>query len=348
MKNDKISANNKVAIVTGSATGIGYEVAAQLARKGFRTYATMRNLQKAKEIKEIAETENLPLRAIQLDVTNDASIDKAIDTVISESGRIDVLVNNAGYGLLGSIEDMSVEEMKAQFETNVFGMFRVTRAVLPHMREQRGGAIINISSVAGRVGLPLFSAYVSTKFALEGLSESMAYELQPFGIKVAIIEPGGIKTNFRSEQAARATKNSPYYTMTQSAFKAIEGMAKQGLHPKEVAKAVLHAIDNPKPKLRYLVGKDAEELIEARRKFSDEELSQIVAQNILGKKEEEQAPPQNRGQVAAMEQVKILTDALAGAMQEQAPPQNRGQVAAQEQFKIMKEALRMSNAQFLS
>ena len=111
------------------------------------------------------------------------------------------MVNNAGYGLIGSIEDMSVEELKAQFETNVFGTFRVTQAVLPYMREQRSGAIINISSVAGRVGLPLFSAYVSTKFALEGLSKSMAYELQPFGIKVAIIDSGLINTNFRSELA---------------------------------------------------------------------------------------------------------------------------------------------------
>jgi short-subunit dehydrogenase len=171
------------------------------------------------------------------------------------------------------------------------------------MRKQHSGAIINISSIAGRIALPLLSAYGSTKFALEGLSESMAYELQPFGINVTIIEPGSIKTNFRSEKAARATEDSPYYTMTQAAFEAIEGMVKQGLHPNEVATAVIHAIDNPQPKLRYLVGKDAEELIEARRKLSDEQLFQMVAQNIL--KREGQSPPQNRGQVAAQEQVKI-------------------------------------------
>jgi len=149
------------------------------------------------------------------------------------------------------------------------------------MREQRSGAIINISSVAGRIALPLFSAYVSTKFALEGLSESMAYELQQFGIKVVIIEPGSINTNFRSEQAAQATKDSPYYAIMQSAFEAIEGMLRQGIHPKEVAKVVFHAIDNPKPKLRYFVGKDAEEFIEASRKLSEEELFQTVSRNIL-------------------------------------------------------------------
>src|SRR6266568_1354507 len=176
MKNKDTSAN-KVAIVTGSATGIGYETAVHMAKNGFHTYATMRSLQKANGITEMAKTENLPLSLIQLDVTDDISVTKAIDTVINESGRIDVLVNNAGYGLIGSIEDMSIEEMKAQYETNVFGVFRVTKAVLPHMRKQRGGSIINISSIAGRIALPLYSAYVSTKFAVEGLSESPPEEV---------------------------------------------------------------------------------------------------------------------------------------------------------------------------
>src|SRR5436309_4434452 len=134
MKNKNTSAN-KVAIVTGSAAGIGYEIAVHLAKKGFRTYASMRNLQKANGITEMEKSENLPLSLIQLDVTDDISITKAIDTVINENGRIDVLVNNAGYGLIGSIEDMSVEELKAQYETNVFGTFRVTKAVLPRSEE---------------------------------------------------------------------------------------------------------------------------------------------------------------------------------------------------------------------
>jgi NAD(P)-dependent dehydrogenase (short-subunit alcohol dehydrogenase family) len=273
MDNHKMSAN-KVALVTGSATGIGYDIAIHLARNGYLTYATMRDLQKAKGIKEIAQTDNLPLHVIRLDVTDDGSIGEAIDTVISESGRIDVLVNNAGYGLMGSVEDTTVEELKAQFETNLFGAFRVTRAVLPHMRKQSSGAIINISSVAGRVGLPLYSAYASTKFGLEGMSESMAYELQPFGIKVAIIEPDFIKTNFRREKAALATEDSPYYRMTQSALEKLEGKVRGS--PAEVAKAVIHAIENPKPKLRYPVGKEAEELIEANKKILHTEKDMIV------------------------------------------------------------------------
>jgi NAD(P)-dependent dehydrogenase (short-subunit alcohol dehydrogenase family) len=303
MKNKNTSAN-KVAIVTGSAAGIGYEIAIHLAKNGFRTYASMRNLQKANGITEMAKNENLPLSLIQLDVTDDISITKAIDKVINESGRIDVLVNNAGYGLIGSIEDMSVEELKAQYETNVFGTFMVTKAVLPYMRKQHGGSIINISSIAGRIALPMYSAYVSTKFAIEGFSESMAYELEPFGIKVAIIEPGAIKTNFRREQAAKgSSEDSPYSSMMQSPSKAIEKMLKHRLYPEEVAKAVIQAIENPKPKLRYIVGKDAEELIELRRKISDEEFFHMVGQNIL--KKEEQEFPQNRSQVAAEEQFRI-------------------------------------------
>lgn len=152
MENKKTSAKDKVALVTGSATGIGYETAVHLAENGFRTYASMRNLQKANGLIDIAKNENQSLRLIHLDVTDDISITKAIDTVINESGRIDVLVNNAGYGLVGSVEDMSIEEMKAQYETNVFGVFRVTKAVLPYMRKQHGGSIINISS--SRPGCP--------------------------------------------------------------------------------------------------------------------------------------------------------------------------------------------------
>ena len=305
MKNKDTSAN-KVAIVTGSATGIGYETAVHLAKNGFHTYATMRNPQKANGITEMAKTEKLPLSLIQLDVTDDISVTKAIDTVINESGRIDVLVNNAGYGLVGSVEDMSIEEMKAQYETNVFGTFRVTKAVLPHMRMQRGGSIINISSIAGRIALPLYSAYVSTKFAIEGLSESMAYELEPFGIKVAIIEPGAIKTNFRREQAAKgSSEDSPYSRIMQSPSRVIQKMLGHRLYAEEVAKTIIQAIENPKPKLRYIVGKDAEELIELRRKSSDEEFFRIVGQNILKKEEQEFPFQQNRDQVAAQEQFKI-------------------------------------------
>jgi NAD(P)-dependent dehydrogenase (short-subunit alcohol dehydrogenase family) len=177
---------HRIAVVTGSSSGIGFETALLLARSGFHTYATMRNLEKSKKITEIANTEKLPLQVVQLDVKN--AIDKIV--VAAENKRIDVLVNNAGYGLFGPLADTSIEEIKAQFETNLFGVIRVTQQVLPIMRKQNsGGTIVNVSSVGGRIGVPVLSAYQSTKFALEGLSESMSYELEPFGIRVVIMNP---------------------------------------------------------------------------------------------------------------------------------------------------------------
>ena len=166
-----------VALVTGSSSGIGFETALTLARNRFHTYASMRNLEKSKNITEIANRENLPLKLVQLDVTDDKSVKTAVDKIASEQGRINVLVNNAGYGLFGALEDLSIQEIKSQFETNFFGAVRVTQQVLPAMRKSGGGTIVNVSSVGGRIGIPVLSAYHGTKFALEGLSESMSYEL---------------------------------------------------------------------------------------------------------------------------------------------------------------------------
>ena len=188
--------SNKVAVVTGSSTGIGFETALLLARSGFNTYASMRDLKKSKNIADIAKTENLPLTVVQLDVKDDTSVKDAISKIIAESKRIDVLVNNAGYGLFSPLEDVTLDQVKEQFETNFFGAIRVMHEVIPTMRRQRNGTIINVSSLVGRIGLPVSSAYVATKFALEGLSESMRYELNEFGINIILIEPGVIKTNF--------------------------------------------------------------------------------------------------------------------------------------------------------
>jgi NADP-dependent 3-hydroxy acid dehydrogenase YdfG len=159
------SANDRIAIVTGSSSGIGYEISLTLARNGFLTYATMRNLNKSENIKLVIAKENLPVRVKQLDVTDDTSVKNAIQAISSETGRIDVLVNNAGYGLNGALEDLAMDEIKTQYETNVFGLIRTTQAVLPIMRKQKTGIIVNISSGAGRFGFPGGSAYLSTKFA---------------------------------------------------------------------------------------------------------------------------------------------------------------------------------------
>ena len=193
----KESQQGKVAVVTGSSSGIGFETSLLLARKGFYTFATMRNLNKSQKINDIAKKENLSLKVLKLDVTDDKSVKDAIRQINDESSRIDVLINNAGYGVMGAVEDLSLDEFKSQFETNFFGVIRVTKEVIPIMRNQgNGGNIINVSSVGGKIGIPLNSAYISSKFALEGLSESMRYELEQFGIDVILIEPGVVKTNF--------------------------------------------------------------------------------------------------------------------------------------------------------
>jgi NAD(P)-dependent dehydrogenase (short-subunit alcohol dehydrogenase family) len=278
------SPNNKVAVVTGSSSGIGYETALMLARNGFLTYATMRNLNKSENIKSIAAKENLPIRITQLDVTDDVSVKNAVQTMSSETGRINILVNNAGYVLDGAFEDLSMDEIKAQYETNVFGLIRTTQAVLPIMREQKSGTIVNISSVAGRLGYPSGSAYISTKFAVEGLSESMSYELEPFGIKVVIIEPGVIKTNiFDSVVVAKKSKdpNSPYTQITQKMASSFEGMMKNASSPELVANIVLEAVTNDNPNLRYLAGKDAETWLNAKRNMSDKEFYKMMKQNLM-------------------------------------------------------------------
>ena len=276
-----MDSKQKVAVVTGSSSGIGHEISLILARNGFTTYATMRNLQKVSDLRSAAEDEKLPLHFVQLDVTDENSVKKAIQTIYDECGRIDILVNNAGYGLTGAFEDLSLDEIKTQYETNVFGLIRTTQQVLPIMRKQRSGLIVNISSGAGRFGYPTGSAYVSTKFAVEVLSESMSYEVEPFGIKVILIEPGVIKTNFfNSSVLAKKSQdhNSPYAPLMNGMEDSVKKMMENGSTPQYVAEVVLHAITSESPKLRYLAGKDVEQWIEAKKKMSDEEFVNMMKQ----------------------------------------------------------------------
>ena len=274
--------NYKVAVVTGSSSGIGYETALTLARNGFLTYATMRNLNKSENIKKVATKENLPIRIHQLDVTDDVSVKNTVQAILSETGRIDVLVNNAGYGLNGTFEDLAMDEIKAQYETNVFGLIRTTQSVLPIMRRQKYGIIVNISSGAGRFGFPGGSAYVSTKFAVEGLSESMSYELEPFGIKVVIVEPGVIRTNFVTVVAKKSQdSNSTYSQIMQKTATVFENMMANASSPDLVAKVVLNAVTNENPNLRYLAGKDVETWLDSKRNMSDEEFYKMMKQNLM-------------------------------------------------------------------
>lgn len=277
-----MSTNQKVAIVTGSSSGIGMDTAVTLARNGFLTYATVRNMEKSSIIKTAAEKEKLPIKVVHLDVTDDQSVNNAIRTIDSEDGRIDVLVNNAGYGLVGAFEDLSIDEIKNQYETNVFGLMRVTQAVLPIMRRQKSGIIVNVSSGAGLFGYPGGSAYVSTKFAVEGLSESISYELGPFGIKVVLIEPGFIKTNFANAMLIGKKAqdlNSPYSKMMQRMQANSGEMTKNASPVDVVSKAILEAVTNKSPNLRYLAGRDVETWAASKKTMSDAEFQNMM-QNL--------------------------------------------------------------------
>jgi short-subunit dehydrogenase len=302
-----------IALVTGSSTGIGFETSLLLARNGFYTYATMRDTRKSDNIEKIATNENLPLKVLSMDVDNDDSVKNAIYKILDEKKKIDILVNNAGYGLFGALEEIPIDEAKKQFETNLFGAMRTIKETLPTMRKQKNGIIINVTSLAGVVGIPAECIYVSTKFALEGLSESISYELQPFGIKVIIIEPGVINTNFvpnikfsnktddkllqtlmKQEEKSEINysnndikkKNSSYYSNTIDTFLSHYFSAMNNApSPKEVAIVILEAIKNASNSSEYLfrhtVGEDAKTFAQAKKNMSDSQLHEFISNKLL-------------------------------------------------------------------
>jgi short-subunit dehydrogenase len=292
MKNDR----QQIALVTGSSSGIGFETSLLLARRNVYTCATMRNLSKSGDILGRARKDNLPLKTLRLDVTNEESISETIDNIIGEKGRIDILVNNAGYSLLGPLEQLHINEIKEEFETNFFGVIKLIQYVLPIMRKQMYGRIINISSLAGRIGIPLSSAYVSSKFALEGLTESLAYEVREFGIHVALIEPGVIKSNFvnnmkigkevmamQNRANLGINDNLPYAEITEKRISAFKPRFEKGSSPTLVAEKVFEAAMSANPKTRYLVGEDALKMMERRKNASDEEFARMVMNSVLGR-----------------------------------------------------------------
>ena len=274
----------KVAVVTGSSSGIGFETSLALAREGYFTFATMRDVKKAGTIKKIVEEENLPLKVIELDVDNEDSVENAIKSIIDEKQRIDVLVNNAGWGIWGTGEDVSLEEFREQFETNFFSIVRMIQKVAPTMRKQGSGNIVNISSIAGRIGFPVSTAYISSKFALEGFSESLRFELGEFGINVIIIEPGVIKTNFFDSMrtAKKADVGETYRDITSKVITGVKMMAEMGTPPKEVANVIINSIKQEKPLPRYVVGNDAAMFLEAKKMKTDIEFENYLKKELYG------------------------------------------------------------------
>ena len=274
----------KVAVITGTSSGIGFETALALAREGYHTYATMRDITKSDKIKEIGKKESLKIDVLELDVDNEDSAKTAIQQILDQKQRIDVLVNNAGWGLWGCVEDVSVDEFRAQFETNFFSIIRLIQEVTPTMRKQGSGTIVNVSSVAGRIGFPASPAYISSKFALEGLSESLRLEMAPFGVNVVIIEPGVIKTNFLNpiKMAKRSESDTVYRDITVKVTSGVKMMAEMGTHPKEVADTIVKAIRNEKPLPRYIVGNDASMFLEARKNKTDIEFENYLKKELYG------------------------------------------------------------------
>ena len=272
----------KVALVTGSSSGIGLEAALALAKDGYHTFASMRDTSKAGELESAAKKDNLPIEVIELDVDKEESIVSAIKKVMDSAGRLDVLVNNAGYGQFGCTEDVSVDDFRKQFETNFFSIVRIIQEVAPIMRNQNSGNIINISSVAGRMGLPGSPAYISSKFALEGLGECLRYELGQFGIKTTLIEPGVIKTNFFESMKIPDSKTDPKYKeLTDHILAGLKMMVQMGTAPSQVAEVIIKAIHDDEMLPRYVVGTDAAMFMEAKKMKTDLEFEKYMSKELF-------------------------------------------------------------------
>ncbi len=246
--------NHRVVLVTGASSGIGKCCAEYLAQQGCRVYGTSRKIDSTDGEQRSLNTDIFQM--IKMDVTNESSVNKGIDAVIARESRIDVVVNNAGFAIIGSLEDTTIEEAKSQLETNFFGALRVCRAVLPVMRRQRAGYIVSVSSIGGLIGLPFQSAYSASKFALEGAMEALRMEVRPIGIHVVLIEPGDFKTEITThrQKAEKSTVNSAYQDTFQKVLRIVESGERQAPTPEPVARLVNKIINMNSPRLRYTAG----------------------------------------------------------------------------------------------
>jgi NAD(P)-dependent dehydrogenase (short-subunit alcohol dehydrogenase family) len=256
--------SKQVVLITGASTGFGRLIAESLARKGYTVFATMRdvagrNAKNASEIRELAQKDSLPLHVLELDVTDDASVERAVGAAVGQAGRIDVAINNAGYGLIGVTEAVTPEQAQRLMDVNFFGAVRVSRAALPHMRRQRSGLLLHISSGAGRLVIPGFAFYCASKFALEVLGEAYHYELAAQGIESVIVEPGAYRTSVFNNivMAADQQRAETYGAVSQFAPKMGAALSNAAGDPQEVADAVLRIIETPagQRQLRYRVSR---------------------------------------------------------------------------------------------
>ena len=246
----------KSILITGATDGLGRAAAILFAERGYRVFAAGRSAEKRAQLDALAREQKLRLETLELDVCDDPSVQRAVKTVLDKAGAIDVLVNNAGLSYIAAVEDMTMEDWRQQFETNFFGVLRVTRAVLPHMRERRRGRILMMSSVSGFVTPPTQGGYSSSKHALEGLSNALRMELYPFGIDVVLIEPGYIITGIQKAATELSQpyleKGGPYAPLYARFFSGVnDTRAKSKTTPEDCARVILKAIEAPRPKPRY-------------------------------------------------------------------------------------------------
>lgn len=268
---------SKTILITGASSGIGKVTAKYFAEKGWNVAATMRNPEKETELQKI---ENINI--FKLDVSDADSIQNSYNEIMREFGAVDVLLNNAGYGLYGAFELLSETQIRKQFEVNVFGMMNVTKAYLPHFRERKSGVIINVSSVAGKIGAPLSSAYCSTKFAVEGFSESLTFEMNEFGVRVKIVEPGIVKTDFlsRSLVLPENSKNIKAYDAYVERYRQRRagGIDTNASMPIVIAEKIYEAATDTSDRLRYPAGKDSEMAMEMKYKLGAKARKEINKQ----------------------------------------------------------------------
>ncbi|HTQ97562.1 MAG TPA: SDR family oxidoreductase [Candidatus Acidoferrum sp.] len=273
---------NSTVLITGGTDGLGKAAALLLARKGYRVFAAGRSASKREELDRLARAQNLPLETVQMEVTDDASVNAGVQHVIGK-GTIDVLINNAGIGYLGTVEELRPQDIRQQFEVNFFGVVRVTQAVLPHMRERRKGRILMMSSVAGLISPPTYGAYSSSKHALEGLTNALRLEMYAFGIDVVLIEPGYIVTNFQQTAKELAlpymegANASPYAKIYAGAHSGSNrGRERSKTTPEDCARVILEAIESPHPKARYPVTSMAKWLAFGKRILPDTILDSVM------------------------------------------------------------------------
>lgn len=280
--------NEKIILITGASSGIGEAAAVQLKKSGFTVYAAARRVDRMRHL------EAQGIYILEMDITNDRSMVNAVDTIAERHGRIDILVNSAGYGSYGALEDVSISEAKYQFEVNVFGLARLTQLVLPYMRKNKYGKIINISSIGGKIYEPLGAWYHATKFAVEGLSDCLRLEVKGFGIDVIVIEPGSIKTEWAKiavENLLKTSGSTAYSDMARRHANLLK-IDNVGSDPALIAKVIEKAINSKKPKIRYVAGVLAKPSIFFRKITSDKlydklQMALIKHADITAQKKEE-------------------------------------------------------------